>query len=134
MLKQGSSDAGSDDLTKTCANPCSWRFTTTASRAHACISTGIDCDMSVGGLGATFKCRVLRALATIDARFPAMVRIVKTWARTRGLNDSSNGTMNSFALSLLVRESFRSGSGKPDGAVSRARSIPSACQRLLVLA
>ena len=59
--------------------------------------------MSVGGLGATFKCRVLRALATIDGRFPAMVRVVKTWARARGLNDSSNGTMNSFALSLLVR-------------------------------
>ena len=59
--------------------------------------------MSVGGLGATFKCRVLRALATIDARFPAMVRVVKTWARARGLNDSSNGTLNSFALSLLVR-------------------------------
>ena len=66
-------------------------------------STGVDCDMSVGGLGATFKCRVLRALATIDDRFPAMVRIVKAWARSRGLNDSTNGTMNSFALSLLVR-------------------------------
>ena len=68
-----------------------------------CVLSGIDCDMSVGGLGATFKCRVLRALGTIDARFPAMVRVVKTWARARGLNDSSNGTMNSFALSLLVR-------------------------------
>ena len=66
-------------------------------------STGVDCDMSVGGLGATFKCRVLLALATIDDRFPALVRVVKAWARSRGLNDSTNGTLNSFALSLLVR-------------------------------
>lgn len=62
--------------------------------------------MSVGGLGATFKCRVLRALARIDDRFPALVRVVKAWARSKGLNDSTNGTLNSFALSLLVRSCY----------------------------
>ena len=59
--------------------------------------------MSVGGLGATFKCRVLRALAQMDARFPALVRVVKAWARARGVNDATNGTFNSHAIVLLVR-------------------------------
>ena len=59
--------------------------------------------MSVGGLGATFKCRVLRALGGIDPRFPALVRIVKAWASVRGVNDASKGTFNSYAIVLLVR-------------------------------
>jgi DNA polymerase sigma len=39
----------------------------------------------------------------IDERLPAMVRLVKAWAGARGLNDASNGTFNSYALTLLVR-------------------------------
>ena len=39
----------------------------------------------------------------IDERLPALVRLVKAWAGARGLNDASNGTFNSYALTLLVR-------------------------------
>ena len=38
-----------------------------------------------------------------DWRFGALVRLVKLWARQHGANDSANGTLNSFALTLLVR-------------------------------
>ena len=38
----------------------------------------------------------------IDVRLPTLVRLVKAWAGARGLNDASNGTFNSYALTLLV--------------------------------
>ena len=41
-------------------------------------------------------------LAGLDWRFGAMVRLVKLWARHHSLNDSSQGTFNSFALTLLI--------------------------------
>jgi DNA polymerase sigma len=43
----------------------------------------------------------------IDERLPALVRLVKAWAGARGLNDASNGTFNSYALTLLVRTSWQ---------------------------
>ena len=39
----------------------------------------------------------------IDERLPTLVRMVKAWGGARGLNDASNGTFNSYALTLLVR-------------------------------
>lgn len=38
-----------------------------------------------------------------DWRFGALVRLVKLWARRHNINDSTAGTLNSFALTLLVR-------------------------------
>lgn len=37
-----------------------------------------------------------------DWRVGALVRLVKVWARSHNLNDASQGTFNSFALTLLV--------------------------------
>ncbi len=42
-------------------------------------------------------------LVQYDWRFGALVRLVKLWARTACINDSSMGTFNSFALTLMVR-------------------------------
>lgn len=64
--------------------------------------TGVPCDVSIGGGNARFKAEVVKVLAGMDARFGAMVRIVKLWAGQRGLNDAMSGTFNSFALSLMV--------------------------------
>lgn len=61
--------------------------------------------MSVGQVDAAFKCRVLRSLATIDPRFPALVRVVKAWTAARSLNDASKSTLNTYAIVLLVRHS-----------------------------
>lgn len=63
---------------------------------------GVPCDVSIGGGNARFKAEVVKVLAGMDARFGAMVRIVKLWAGQRGLNDAMSGTFNSFALSLMV--------------------------------
>lgn len=37
-----------------------------------------------------------------DWRVGALVRLVKLWARRHDINDSANGSLNSFALTLLV--------------------------------
>ena len=64
--------------------------------------TGIECDVAVDSLGAQFKSAAMGLLAGLDWRFGAMVRLVKLWARHHSLNDSSQGTFNSFALTLLI--------------------------------
>lgn len=63
---------------------------------------GLDCDVSIASTGARFKSTVLRYLCDIDWRFPALVRLVKLWASTCGMNDATAGTFNSFALTLMV--------------------------------
>ena len=42
-------------------------------------------------------------LPQYEWRFGALVRLVKLWARHWGVNDSTAGTLNSFALTMLVR-------------------------------
>ena len=63
---------------------------------------GLDCDVSIASTGARFKSTVLRHLCGIDWRFAALVRLVKLWASTCGMNDATAGTFNSFALTLMV--------------------------------
>jgi len=48
-----------------------------------------------------FKGHVLKHLATIDARFPDLVRLVKTWATAQDINDAYQRTSNSFALTMM---------------------------------
>lgn len=63
---------------------------------------GLDFDVGIGGSQALFKSTVLGLLAQYEWRFGALVRLVKLWARNCGINDSANGTLNSFAITLLV--------------------------------
>lgn len=45
----------------------------------------------------------------------SQVRVVKAWAGARAVNDAANGTLNSYALTLLVGRPARS-AGAPSGA------------------
>lgn len=63
---------------------------------------GIPCDMAVGSGGARFKSTVLYQLSLVDARFPDLMRIIKLWAKSYSLNDASQGTFNTFALTLMA--------------------------------
>ena len=67
-----------------------------------CLVSGIPCDMAVGSGGARFKSTVLRHLSMVDQRFPDIMRIIKLWAKSYSLNDASQGTFNTFALTLMV--------------------------------
>jgi DNA polymerase sigma len=45
---------------------------------------------------------MLAGMGAADDRFRRLCLLVKWWAKTRGINDASTGTMNSYAYSLLV--------------------------------
>jgi len=64
--------------------------------------TRVQVDVAIDSLGAQFKSVAVGVIASIDWRVGALVRLIKLWARYHNLNDSSMGTFNSFALTLLV--------------------------------
>ncbi|GAQ83738.1 hypothetical protein KFL_001600070 [Klebsormidium nitens] len=66
------------------------------------VLTRVHCDMSINNDGALFKSRVLRWVLELDDRCRPLVYLVKAWARAQGINDSRSGTMNSYAISLMV--------------------------------
>ena len=80
--------------------------------------------MSVGSSNSRFKAEVVKALAEVDPRFAQMLRVIKVWSAAHGLNDASNGTFNTFALSLMVRrtpvygQAYSCGTLKPPATVS----------------
>lgn len=49
-----------------------------------------------------FKSQALRHVGMIDLRLPALITLVKGWAKAHDINDPTNRTINSFALTLLV--------------------------------
>ena len=70
---------------------------------HTHAAAGLDFDIGIGGKYGLFKSVALGVLSQYDWRYGALARLVKAWARRRGLNDSAGGTFNSFALTLMVR-------------------------------
>lgn len=65
-------------------------------------ATGLEVDVSIGNSDAVFKSRVLGRLLSLDPRAPALVRIVKTWARHQGILDATRGTLRSWAITLMA--------------------------------
>lgn len=63
---------------------------------------GISCDISINNYPGRTKSRVLYWLNTLDGPFRDMVLVVKEWAKAQNINDPRNGTLNSYALCLLV--------------------------------
>ncbi|XP_023639489.1 protein HESO1 isoform X1 [Capsella rubella] len=62
----------------------------------------ISCDISIDNLEGLLKSRFLLWISEIDGRFRDLVLLVKEWAKAHNINDSKNGTFNSYSLSLLV--------------------------------
>lgn len=62
----------------------------------------LACDISVNNVLAVANSRLLAHYMQVDARAPMLAFAAKTWARGRGINDRSRGTLSSFALSLMV--------------------------------
>ncbi|CAH9103913.1 unnamed protein product [Cuscuta epithymum] len=62
----------------------------------------ISCDISINNLCGQMKSKLLYWISTIDERFRPLVLLVKEWAKAHKINDSRNGSMNSYSLSMLV--------------------------------
>ncbi|XP_024535821.1 protein HESO1 isoform X1 [Selaginella moellendorffii] len=64
----------------------------------------ISCDISVSNTDAVFKSHALGLIVGMDLRCRQLIFLVsvKCWAKAQCINDPKMGTLNSYALSLLV--------------------------------
>ncbi|KAL3517055.1 hypothetical protein ACH5RR_023957 [Cinchona calisaya] len=64
-------------------------------------STGISCDICINNVLAVVNTKLLRDYAEIDLRLRQLAFIVKHWAKTRGVNETYQGTLSSYAYVLM---------------------------------
>nr|CCA15656.1 Poly(A) polymerase putative [Albugo laibachii Nc14] len=62
----------------------------------------IACDLCVGGFHVVLNTAMMRYYGELDRRVRPLAFAVKYWAKSRGINDSSNGTLSSYGYCLLV--------------------------------
>ncbi|XP_038683678.1 UTP:RNA uridylyltransferase 1 isoform X2 [Tripterygium wilfordii] len=63
--------------------------------------TGISCDICVNNVLAVVNTKLLRDYASIDDRLRQLAYIVKHWAKSRGVNETYQGTLSSYAYVLM---------------------------------
>ncbi|KAL5796318.1 hypothetical protein ACOSQ2_001138 [Xanthoceras sorbifolium] len=63
--------------------------------------TGISCDICINNLLAVVNTKLLRDYAEIDVRLRQLAFIVKHWAKSRGVNETYQGTLSSYAYVLM---------------------------------
>ncbi|KAF7138192.1 hypothetical protein RHSIM_Rhsim07G0023700 [Rhododendron simsii] len=64
-------------------------------------ATGISCDICINNVLAVVNTKLLRDYAKIDVRLRQLVFIVKHWAKSRGVNETYQGTLSSYAYVLM---------------------------------
>eukprot|EP00878_Enallax_costatus_P025095 GHUV01026816.1.p1 GENE.GHUV01026816.1~~GHUV01026816.1.p1 ORF type:complete len:406 (+),score=60.76 GHUV01026816.1:287-1504(+) len=65
-------------------------------------ATALHCDFSISRPECSFKAEMQKLLGSLDRRYGALYRLVKTWAGAHGLNDAASSTLNSWSLGLMV--------------------------------
>ncbi|MCD7467620.1 hypothetical protein HAX54_005163 [Datura stramonium] len=63
--------------------------------------TAISCDICVNNVLAVVNTKLLRDYAQIDVRLRQLAFIVKHWAKSRGVNETYQGTLSSYAYVLM---------------------------------
>ncbi|XP_077248122.1 nucleotidyltransferase family protein [Tasmannia lanceolata] len=63
--------------------------------------TEISCDICINNVLAVVNTKLLRDYAQIDARLRQLAFIVKYWAKSRGVNETYQGTLSSYAYVLM---------------------------------
>ncbi|XWS32281.1 hypothetical protein CRYUN_Cryun23aG0146500 [Craigia yunnanensis] len=64
-------------------------------------ATGISCDICINNVLAVVNTKLLWDYAQIDARLRQLAFIVKHWAKSRGVNETYQGTLSSYAYVLM---------------------------------
>ena len=64
-------------------------------------STGVAIDLLAGNSDGYYKSAALGHIVRCEPRFGQLVMLVKKWAKSNDINDSSSGTLNSFSLTML---------------------------------
>lgn len=63
--------------------------------------TGISCDICINNILAVINTKLLHDYAQIDGRLRQLAFIVKHWAKRRGVNETYQGTLSSYAYVLM---------------------------------
>lgn len=63
--------------------------------------TGISCDICINNVLAVVNSKLLRDYAEIDVRLRQLAFLVKHWAKSRGVNETYQGTLSSYAYVLM---------------------------------
>ncbi|CAA0820802.1 Nucleotidyltransferase family protein [Striga hermonthica] len=64
-------------------------------------ATGISCDICINNVLAVVNTKLLHDYARIDVRLRQLAFIVKHWAKSRGVNETYQGTLSSYAYVLM---------------------------------
>ncbi|XAR63142.1 Polynucleotide adenylyltransferase [Bertholletia excelsa] len=64
-------------------------------------ATGISCDICINNVLAVVNTKLLRDYAQIDVRLRQLAFIIKHWAKSRGVNETYQGTLSSYAYVLM---------------------------------
>uniref|UniRef100_A0A7C8YU96 RNA uridylyltransferase n=1 Tax=Opuntia streptacantha TaxID=393608 RepID=A0A7C8YU96_OPUST len=64
-------------------------------------ATGISCDICINNVLAVVNTKLLRDYAEIDVRLRQLAFLVKHWAKSRGVNETYQGTLSSYAYVLM---------------------------------
>ncbi|CAN8063483.1 unnamed protein product [Agarophyton chilense] len=64
--------------------------------------SGLQVDVCVNNILAVRNTELLKAYVELDPRFRYLCVLVKHWAKKRDLNDAYNGTLSSYAYTLLA--------------------------------
>ncbi|KAK4418718.1 UTP:RNA uridylyltransferase 1 [Sesamum alatum] len=63
--------------------------------------TGISCDICINNVLAVVNTKLLRDYAQVDVRLRQLAFIIKHWAKSRGVNETYQGTLSSYAYVLM---------------------------------
>lgn len=75
--------------------------------------SGCECDVNVNNAVGIRNTHLLRTYSRVDDRVRPMVMAVKRWAKSRQINDASQGTLSSYSLVLMVIHFLQSGVHPP---------------------
>lgn len=64
-------------------------------------ATGMSCDICINNVLAVVNTKLLRDYAQLDVRLRQLAFIVKHWAKSRGVNETYQGTLSSYAYVLM---------------------------------
>jgi len=64
--------------------------------------SGCECDININNTVGVRNTHLLRAYCGVDYRVKPLVVLVKKWAKKHDINDASQGTLSSYALTLMV--------------------------------
>lgn len=66
------------------------------------MNTGLQCDISHLEPNALVNANHIRRYTRVDPRVRPLLLAIKYWAKQRGINDASQGTLNSFGYCLMT--------------------------------